>query len=336
MIGKILKSGSFAGKVDYVLRVKNDHKIFTLDTWKVLGSDGLMGEKRNQIIASFEAQAMQNQRIGKPARHITLSFSEEDKPRLTDDFMLKIAKDYLRMMHMQNTQWLIVRHYETTNPHCHIVFNMVDNRGKRLAAGRNRYCNKKVLEELNKRYRLAKPKNQHPEIEKLHGIDRAIAEIRIAAKAALKSAKSWDEFNLLLSKYNVTTEFKNRKGTKIPEGIRFQTGDFKVKGSAIGDEFKFSKLDAYFESFKPKEKQPKTQVRAKAKSADHDSGINATLNMAKETASFANETTSGLASATASAVGDLFQLGSGFDPDAEREARELMKKRKRRTPKLHF
>lgn len=336
MIGKILKSGSFAGKVDYVLRIKHDHNIFTPDTWKVLGSDGLMGEKRNQIIASFEAQAMQNQRIGKPAGHITLSFAEEDKPRLTDDFMLKIAKDYLRMMHMQNTQWLIVRHYETNNPHCHIVFNMVDNRGKRLAAGRNRYCNKKVLAELNERYRLAKPKNQHPEIEKLHGIDRAIAEIRIAAKEALKTAKSWKEFDLLLAKSNVSTKFKDRNGTKIHEGIWFQTGDFKVKGSTLGDEFKFAKLNAYFESFKPKEEKPTTQVHAKTNSSDSDSGTDMVMKAAKETASFATETTSGLASATVSAVGDLFQIGSGVDPEAERDARELIKKRKRKTPKPHF
>ena len=91
MIGKILKSGSFGSKVDYVTREKHDKKIFTPDTWKILDSRGLMGEKRNQIIASFEAQAMQNRRIGNPAGHITLSFSAEDKPKLSDDKMLKIA-----------------------------------------------------------------------------------------------------------------------------------------------------------------------------------------------------------------------------------------------------
>ena len=38
MIGKILKSGSFASKVDYVTREKHDHRIYTPDTWKILGS----------------------------------------------------------------------------------------------------------------------------------------------------------------------------------------------------------------------------------------------------------------------------------------------------------
>ena len=65
MIGKILKSGSFGSKVDYVTREKHDKKLFTPDTWKILGSNGLMGEKRNQIVASFEAQAMQKPKISR-------------------------------------------------------------------------------------------------------------------------------------------------------------------------------------------------------------------------------------------------------------------------------
>ena len=132
MIGKILKAGSFGSKVDYVTREKHDKKIFTSDTWKILGSRGLMGEKRNQIVASFEAQAMQNRRIGNPAGHITLSFAAEDKPKLSDEKMLKIVLDYIKMMGLDKTQWLIVRHYETDKPHCHIVFNMVGDNGKRM------------------------------------------------------------------------------------------------------------------------------------------------------------------------------------------------------------
>ena len=78
MIGKILKAGSFGSKVDYVTREKHDKKIFTSDTWKILGSRGLMGEKRNQIVASFEAQAMQNRRIGNTAGQFKLTFSSDD------------------------------------------------------------------------------------------------------------------------------------------------------------------------------------------------------------------------------------------------------------------
>ena len=67
MIGRILKSGSFGSKVDYVTREKHDKRIFTPDTWKILGSDGLLGTKRRQIIASFESQSMLNHRISNSA-----------------------------------------------------------------------------------------------------------------------------------------------------------------------------------------------------------------------------------------------------------------------------
>lgn len=96
MIGKILKSGSFGSKVDYVTREKHDKRIFTPDTWKILGSDGLVGTKRRQIIASFESQSMLNHRISNPAGHITLSFAAEDRPKLSDKKMLQIARDYIR------------------------------------------------------------------------------------------------------------------------------------------------------------------------------------------------------------------------------------------------
>lgn len=223
MIGKILKSGSFGSKVDYVTREKHDKKIFTPDTWKILGSRGLMGEKCNQIIASFEAQAMQNRRIGNPAGHITLSFAADDKPKLSDEKMLKIALDYIRMMGLDKTQFLIVRHYETDKPHCHIVFNMVGDNGKRMESGRNRYKNKKVCEALTKRYRLALPKQEVPDLEKLHGLERAKAEIKIAATEALRQSRDWQTFAALLAKKNIHhTEISSRNtgnaGRFVPVG----------------------------------------------------------------------------------------------------------------------
>ncbi len=57
MIAKNLKSRSFAGCVDYVMRVNHDHNIYTSDTWRIIGSQGIIGETREQIIASMEAGA---------------------------------------------------------------------------------------------------------------------------------------------------------------------------------------------------------------------------------------------------------------------------------------
>ncbi len=319
MIGRILKSGSFASKVDYVTRVNHDHRIFTPDTWKILASDGLMGEKRNQILASFEAQAMENPRIGNPAGHITLSFSADDKRKLTDEKMLQIAKDYIKKMGLDRTQWLIVRHYETDKPHCHIVFNMVGNDGKRMESGRNRYRNKRVCEALDRKYRLAKPKRQAPDLEKLHGVEKAKAEIRIAATEALAKSKDWYTFALELSKKGVTIIPKYRLNTTEMQGVSFQLGDYKVKGSDVCEQFKFSNLERYFSSFTRQNAPEKATVRQSRQPQDAThSFVDDALKAAKATAELAKDVAADVGMGLTSAVGGLFQPGNGNLDENER------------------
>lgn len=320
MIGKILKSGSFASKVDYVTREKHDHRIFTPDTWKILASDGLMGEKRNQIIASFEGQAMENPRIGNPAGHITLSFSADDKRKLTDEKMLQIAKDYIKKMGLDKTQWLIVRHYETDKPHCHIVFNMVGNDGRRMESGRNRYKNKRVCESLDRKYRLAKPKRETPDLEKLHGIEKAKAEIKIAATEALAVSKDWHTFALELSKKGVSIIPKYRRNTTEIQGVSFQLGDYKVKGSDVGDQFKFSSLDKYFSSFTRQNAPAKATVRQSGQTQDSTrSFVDNALKAAQATAELAKDVAADVGMGLVSAVGGVFRPGSGNLDENDRE-----------------
>ena len=337
MIGKILKSGSFGSKVDYVTREKHDKKIFTPDTWKILGSRGLMGEKRNQIIASFEAQAMQNRRIGNPAGHITLSFSADDKPKLSDEKMLKIALDYIKMMGLDKTQFLIVRHYETDKPHCHIVFNMVGDNGKRMESGRNRYKNKKVCEALTKRYRLALPKQEAPDLEKLYGLERAKAEIKIAANEALRNSRDWHTFATMLAQKNIHIIPKYRRGTQEMQGVSFQLGDYKVKGSDVGEAFKYKNLDRYF-SNSSRQSEPRTArvVANTSQKAAASSISDEALNAVKATAATAASLAADIGEGVGQFIGGLFQPGAEIDHDAEREAWELTRQKKRKRKGLRL
>ena len=339
MIGKILKAGSFGSKVDYVTREKHDKRIFTSDTWKVLGSDGLIGEKRRQIIASFESQAMMNHRISNPAGHITLSFAEEDKRKLSDKKMLQIAKDYIKQMGLDKTQWLIVRHYETDHPHCHIVFNMVGNNGKRMECGRNRYKNKRVCEALTQKYGLALPKQKNPDLEKLHGLERAKAEIKIAASEALQCSRNWNEFAYELAKKNIHIIPKYRRGTNDDvQGISFQLGDYKVKGSDVGEQFKYKSLDRYFNS-QSQQSRPRQsrQSGGYQQQSAASSAVSSLAQGAADTLAMAAEVASGLgelASGMTGALGDLFQPGSGHLDENELQANKELFKRKRK-PKTH-
>ena len=120
MIGKLKKGSSFGGCIRYVTGK---------DEAKIIASDGVLLGTNAEMTQSFELQRQLNPRIKKPVGHIALSFKPEDKPRLTDEFMAKIALEYMQMMGITDTQFIIVRHHNTDNPHCHIVYNRVNNEG---------------------------------------------------------------------------------------------------------------------------------------------------------------------------------------------------------------
>lgn len=143
MIGKLKKGSSFAGCIRYVTGK---------DEAKILASDGVLLGTNAEMTQSFELQRQLNPRIKKPVGHIALSFKPEDKARLTDEFMAKIALEYMQMMGIKDTQFIIVRHHNTDNPHCHIVYNRINNEGK-LISDRNDYRrNEQVTKALKSKY----------------------------------------------------------------------------------------------------------------------------------------------------------------------------------------
>ena len=102
MIGKLKKGASFGGCVRYVTGK---------DEAKILASDGVLLGTNAEIVQSFELQRQLNPRIKKPVGHIALSFKPGDKPRLTDEFMAKIALEYMQMMGIKDTLFIIVPRY---------------------------------------------------------------------------------------------------------------------------------------------------------------------------------------------------------------------------------
>ena len=113
MIGKILKGRSFKGCVSYVL----GNKEATL-----LASEGVLATDKESIINSFYMQSLLNPNLSKCVGHIPLSFSPDDKERMTDQFMERLAKEYMKAMGIENTQYILVRHNNTSHPHLHTAY----------------------------------------------------------------------------------------------------------------------------------------------------------------------------------------------------------------------
>ena len=240
MIGKLKKGTSFGGCIRYVTGK---------DEAKILASDGVLLGKNTEMAQSFELQRQLNPSIKKPVGHIALSFKPEDKPRLTDEFMAKIALEYMQMMGIKDTQFIIVRHHNTDNPHCHIVYNRINNEGK-LISDRNDYRrNEQVTKALKSKYGLTYGTDKSKtNTRKLSNAERAKYEIHNAVKDALKGADSWQKFKNELAKRGVLLElvYKDKERTKV-QGIRFCKDGYSFKGTQICRECSFGKLNARFE-----------------------------------------------------------------------------------------
>ena len=240
MIGKLKKGSSFGGCIRYVTGK---------DEARIIASDGVLLGTNAEIVQSFELQRQLNPRIKKPVGHIALSFKPEDKPRLTDEFMAKIAIEYMQMMGIKDTQFIIVRHHNTDNPHCHIVYNRINNEGK-LISDRNDYRrNEQVTKALKSKYGLTYGTDKSKtNTRKLRNAERAKYEIHNAVKDTLKTSDNWQKFKNELAKRGVLLEFvyKDKERTKV-QGIRFSKDGYSFKGTQISRDYSFGKLNARLE-----------------------------------------------------------------------------------------
>ena len=234
MIGKIVKGRSFKKSVSYVLGKEEA---------ELLVSEGVLATDIKSIINSFYIQSLLNPKLSKSVGHIPLAFSPEDTPKMTDQFMVQLAKEYMQEMKIENTQYIIVRHSNTAHPHCHIVFNRVDNSGKTISDKNDRYRNTKACKLLKNKYNLTYGKGkERVNTQKLRGAEKVKYEIYHAIKSALPQAKSWQQIESALSQQGIAIEYKHKGQTDEVQGVSFKKGDCSFKGSDIDRKFSYSKL----------------------------------------------------------------------------------------------
>ena len=236
MIGKIVKGTSFSGCVNYVLKE---------DKSRLLKAVGVYGSPE-EIAEQFELQTLLNDKVKNTVGHISLSFSVEDGDRIRDDdgLMLKIAHDYMKLMGIENTQFIIARHTDRDHPHCHIVYNRVDNDGRTISDKNDRYRNEKVCKMLTARYRLhfAEGK-EHVNFMRLRHHDRVKYFIYHALKREVPNARSWSELRLALRRYGIDTQWKLSRTTGKMQGVKFTCNQQTFSGSKIDRQFSFLNID---------------------------------------------------------------------------------------------
>lgn len=236
MIGKQTKGTSFSGCVCYVLRE---------DKSKLLEAIGVEGTPE-QMAEQFELQTLLNDKVKNTVGHTSLNFSPEDGERLHHDdaLMLQIAHDYMEKMGIADTQYVVVRHTDRGHPHCHIVFNRVNNDGKTISDKNDFYRNEKVCKMLTAKYRLhfANGKDNIKE-ERLRPYDKAKHEVYKALKEELPNARNWEELKDALSDRDIELKFKVSRTTREVQGVKFEYGGISFSGSKVSQEFSYMNID---------------------------------------------------------------------------------------------
>jgi hypothetical protein len=308
MIGKIVKGRSFKGCISYILGSREA---------KILVGEGVLETDTKSIINSFYMQSLLNPKLSKCVGHIPLAFSSDDSPRMTDQFMERLAKEYMKAMEIENTQYIIVRHNNTSHPHCHIVFNRVDNDGKTISDRNDRYRNEKVCKQLKDKYNLTYGIGKGKvNVQKLKGAEQIKHEIYHAIRDTLSKAKNQQQFEEALKQKGISIEYKRKKQTDEVQGISFRKGEHSFKGSDIDRKYSYSKLDAALNE--NNHVQIQQQQTANPKELEN---------------TFSGNIASGVADVV-SGIGSLFDIQpSGYDPNEVEYLRQQALNRKKKPKK---
>ena len=262
MIGKVKVNQSFGAMCRYVLQEQAPGK-----GAEVLAAHGVRTDSAEHMAADFDTVRAMRPNLGKAVLHVALAFPVEEKEKVTNEVMGRIAQDYLKGLKIdpENTQWAVVRHYDKdkTHPHLHLVVNRVDLNGQTVSDQFIRSRSVDVCKGIEQEYGLimadqvgrkqaleigptpAQAKATTPKEEQSAEWSRARQDIGRALSYAAGQARSFDELREALRPRGIELELTRRKDGS-PAGVVFAQDGHRVKGSQVGREYSAGNLETGF------------------------------------------------------------------------------------------
>lgn len=211
MFAKIKQGGNVRGCINYVTRCKLDLPDGTPSKdWRIIGNSAdVRTSSRNRMATDISRPQSLRKAIKEPCGHISLDFHAADKPKLSDEMIVKIAEEYMDKMGIKDTPYIIVRHLDKNHPHCHLVFSRVDYNGKIIDTTTNFKRNKRVCLAITERYGLQLGEDKlSVDPSKLRGKEKVRYQVAQDIRRAISTpdVHDWASFTAELSKYGITTE----------------------------------------------------------------------------------------------------------------------------------
>ena len=303
MIAKIMKGSSFKGVINYILDPNKGTEL--------IDSSGLRTDSISHIVQSFIDQTELNPRVGKVVGHISLSFSAQDSPRLSNEWIVKVAREYLDKMGIKDTQYIIGRHFDKEHPHIHIAFNRINNYGKTISDRNDRFKSEKICKELTTKYGLyfADGKEKVKEY-RLKEPDKTKYEIYQTLKTEITRCREWKDLLTHLKKQDIDVRFKYKSNSQEVQGIIFEKNGYHFNGSKVDRGFSYSKIDFALQQ----------------NNREHEQQTQGMINLISNVASVTSEITSDLIGGRL----DLFQTHGTVPAEVYNTLDKKKKKKKRK------
>ncbi len=255
MIAKFKKRVDFTGLVSYANDIKSDEK-----RGRLLSFQGVCVVSNETIADSFNTQLRRPDRngkihhIGKPVKHVSISFSPEDAHLFPDNeegdrYMAQLVEEWLRGMGITNAQYIAARHFDKPHPHCHLVYSRIALDGSVISAYNEQLRSADICREIKLRHGLTFGNSSGEKVnrDRLLSVQRARFDIKTAAIAAAESSSSWSEFQQALEAQGIEACFSFNRTTGDVRGISFAKDGWRFAGSKLSKQkLTYGKLAAKF------------------------------------------------------------------------------------------
>lgn len=255
MIAKFTNRVDFSGLVSYAHDIESDEK-----RGRLLSYQGVCVVSNETIADSFNTQLRRPDskgkihNIGKPVKHVSISFSPEDAHLFLDNepgdrYMAQLVDEWLRGMGITNAQYIVARHFDKAHPHCHLVYSRIALDGSVISAYNEQLRSADVCKEIKLRHGLTFGNSSGEKVnrDRLRPVQQAIFDIKTAAIAAADRSSSWAEFQSELEAQGIEACFSFNRTTGVVRGISFAKGDYRFVGSKLSKQkLTYGKLAAKF------------------------------------------------------------------------------------------
>ncbi|WP_181163821.1 relaxase/mobilization nuclease domain-containing protein [Pontibacter mangrovi] len=232
-------SKSIAASVNYVVNKPRA---------RVLAAEGLRTDSVAHIIQDFSLLSKLNPALENKAGHISLSWSRQDREKLPPGVMVDRAREYMEKLGIRNTQYLIVEHRDTQNPHVHLLYNPVDYTGRRIPVDFQLPRSMRVIEGMIQRYGYHLHRGKEAvNRQRLNPAETARFELHDAVRGVALGAKSWEELQARLQRQGISLRFKRESQSGQVLGVSFKMGKYSFKGSTLDPGLGYGRLSRQLE-----------------------------------------------------------------------------------------